>query len=89
MEKESKAKIEALKTLTGATAHRNLVATLSTPAVRSVPRFRDYLVQRADALLAEHMAGVLGVGAGTGGDGSSAGGGGCGGSRRGGRPQSP
>lgn len=73
MEKESKAKMEALQILAGATAHRNLVAALSAPANRDIPRFRDFLDRRADALMAEHMAGIVGVVVSTGHDGSSAG----------------
>ncbi|KAK1863526.1 hypothetical protein I4F81_006081 [Pyropia yezoensis] len=74
MEKESTANMEALQILSGATAHKNLVGTLSAPANRDIPRFRDFLALRADALMAEHVAGITGAGAGTGGDGSSTGG---------------
>lgn len=72
IDNESTANTEALQILGGATAPGNLVATLSAPANREIPRYRDFSARRADALFAEHMAGIAGAAAGTGGDGSFA-----------------
>lgn len=56
LRKEGEANTLALRTIAKAAKDRDLVATLSAPAIRNVPRFRDFLAQRADELIAAHVA---------------------------------
>lgn len=53
---EGIANTEALKVIARAASDRNLIATLSAPAIRDEPRFRNFLAQRADELIAAHLA---------------------------------
>lgn len=53
---EGAANTKALKVLADAARDRNIIATLSAPAIRDEPRFRDFLCKRAEELIAAHLA---------------------------------
>lgn len=56
MHKETVVGTASMKAITEAITDRALTAALSAPAIRDIPRFRDFLAQRADQMIAAHLA---------------------------------